>query len=125
MPGVDPGAIDAPISFSLAAKGRTIILTIGDGAMAEVLAVGAGSSLADDPAFKLAAQRGLQTSKTTVYATVGATVDMVRPLLPAEMLTEWDTELAPYVAPLEALGVSISTDAAANRSRLVLTVSNP
>ena len=67
----------------------------------------------------------VSTLRVFVYAAVGAAVDMVRPLLPAEMLTEWDTELAPYVAPLEALRVSISTDAAANRSRLVLTVSHP
>jgi hypothetical protein len=125
VPGVDAGALDAPVSFSIAGRGRIIYLTVGDGAMAEVLTVGAGTSLADDAAFKRAAQRGLATSKTTVYAAVGTTMDLVQGLLPPELASEWATTFAPYVAPLEALSVSLSTDAAANRSRMVLTVSQP
>jgi Protein of unknown function (DUF3352) len=125
VPGVDPGALDTPVSFSIAARGRIIYLTVGDGAMAEVLAVQAGSSLADDAAFKVAVQRGLPNSKTTVYAAVGASVDLVKGFLPPEVASQWATEFAPYVDPLEALGVSVSMDASATRSRLVLTVSHP
>jgi hypothetical protein len=125
VPGLDTGSLEAPISFSIAVKGRVILLTVGDGAMAEVLAVGAGSSLADDAAFKLAAQRGLANSKTTLYAAVGATVDLVQGLLPPEMVGQWTNEIAPYVDPLEALGFSLSMDASATRSRLVLTVNQP
>ncbi len=125
VPGVDTGALDAPVSFSVAARGRVIYLTIGDGAMAEVLAVQAGSSLADDAAFKLAAQRGLANSRTTLYAAVGATADLAQGFLPAEIASQWATEFAPYVDPLEAFGVSLSIDPSATRSRMVLTVNQP
>lgn len=125
VPGVDTGTLDTPVSFSLAARGRIIYLTVGDGAMAGALGVQAGSSLADDAAFKLAAQRGLANSKTTLYVAVGATVDLVEGVLPPEIASEWTTELAPYIDPLEALGFSISTDASASRSRLVITVNQP
>jgi hypothetical protein len=93
--------------------------------MAEVLGVQAGSSLADSAAFKLAAQRGLANSKTTFYVAAGTTVDLVEGLLPPEVAAMWTSEIAPYVDPLEALGFSVSTDAAATRSRLVLTVTQP
>ena len=125
VPGVDTGTLETPVSFSVAARGRIIYVTIGEGAMAEVLAVGAGSSLADDAAFKLAAQRGLANSKTTLYVAVGASVDLAQGLLPPEIASQWATDIAPYVDPLEALGLSVSTDASATRSRFVLTVNQP
>jgi hypothetical protein len=125
VPGLSTTTLDTPVTFSLAAKGRVLYLSIGDGAMADALAVQAGSSLADDAAFKLAGQRGLANSRVTMYAAVGATVDMVKGLLPSDIATKWSTEYAPYVEPLEALGLTVTTDAAANRSRLVLTVSKP
>jgi hypothetical protein len=92
--------------------------------MAEVLAVQASSSLADDATFKLAAQRGLANSRTTLYAAVGATVDLVQGFLPAEISSQW-AEIAPYVDPLSAFGVSLSMDPSATRSRMVLTVNQP
>ncbi|HEX3265748.1 MAG TPA: DUF3352 domain-containing protein [Candidatus Limnocylindrales bacterium] len=125
VPSLGTGALDTPVTFSIAAKGRVIYIGYGDGAMAEVLAVQPGSSLADDAAFKLAGQRGLANSKATVYVAVGATVDMVKGLLPSDVAAKWATDYAPYVEPLQALGVSVSMEAATNRSRMVLTVSNP
>jgi hypothetical protein len=56
---------------------------------------------------------------------VGATVDTVKGLLPSDFAAKWATEYAPYVEPLEAFGITVSMDAAANRSRMVLTVSKP
>jgi hypothetical protein len=125
VPGLDTGSLDAPVTFSIAAKGRVLYLSIGDGAMADALAVQAGASLADDASFKLAAQRGLANSKATMYVAVGATVDMVKGLLPSDVAASWATEYAPYVEPLQAFGISVSMDPSANRSRMVLTVSNP
>ena len=124
VPGMDSGALDTPVTFSIAGRGRVIYLTVGDGAMAEVLAVGAGTSLADDAAFKLAAQRGLANSKTTMYVAVGAAVDLVQGFVPADAASEW-AEIAPYVAPLEAFSFSVSADSAATRTRMVLTVTHP
>jgi hypothetical protein len=124
IPGVEPGSLDTPVSFSIAGRGRIVYLTIGDGAMADVLAVTAGTSLADDAGFKLAAQRGLANSRTTFYAAVGAGVDLVKGFVPAEMASQW-AELAPYVDPVEAVGLSVSTDPSATRSRMVLTVNHP
>ena len=125
VPGVDTGTLDTPVSFSIAGRGRIIYLTVGDGAMADMLAVQAGSSLADDAAFKLAGQRGLPNSRTTLYVAVGATVDLVQGFLPPEIAAQWATEFAPYVDPLEALGFSVSMDPSATRSRFVLTVNQP
>jgi hypothetical protein len=124
VPGLDTGSLDTPVSFSLAGRGRIVYLTVGDGAMEDALGVVASTSLADDPAFKQAAQHGLSNSRTTVYAAVGASVDLVKGFVPPEMASEW-AELAPYVDPLEAVGFSVTTDPSATRSRAVLTVSHP
>ncbi len=125
VPGLDTGSLDSPVTFSIATRGRILYLSVGDGAMADALAVQPGASLADDAAFKLAGQRGLANSKTTMYVAVGATVDTVKGLLPSDIAAKWATEYAPYVEPLEAFGITVSMDAAANRSRMVLTVSKP
>lgn len=125
VPGIGSGALDSPVTFSIAAKGRVIYVSVGDGAMADALGVQPGASLADDAAFKSAGQHGLANSKAMAYVAVGATVAMVKGLLPSDVAAKWDTDYAPYVAPLQALGISISMDASTNRSRLVLTVSNP
>lgn len=124
VPGVDTGTLDTPVSFSIAGRGRVLYLTVGEGAMADVLAVGPGTSLADDADFKLAAQRGLAGARTSMYVAVGATVDLVKGFIPAEAAAQW-AELAPYVDPLDALGLSVSSDAAGTRTRMVFTVTRP
>ena len=95
VPGMGTGALDTPVSFSIASKGRVLYLGVGPGAMADALAVQPGSSLADDAAFKLASQRGLANSKATMYVAVGATVDMVKGLLPSDVAAKWATDYAP------------------------------
>jgi hypothetical protein len=126
--GTVPGASmppTGPVTFSLAAHGRTLILTTGEAAMTAVLGTTAGSSLADQAAFKQAAARGLANSQTTVYVGVGATIDLVKGFLPADELARYQADVAPYLDPLEAALISATSDAAGSRSRIVITVTKP
>jgi len=128
-PGSVPGGAQlpetGPISFSVAAKGQIVILASGPAAMATVLEVQAGQALADQPAFKLASQRGLANSRTSVYVAAGAAFDLAKTFLSAEEAAAWDTDSAPYLDPLEAVGITTTSDGAANRSRVVITVTKP
>jgi hypothetical protein len=127
-PGSVPGMGDiptGPISFSLAAKGRVMLVTSGEGAMTAILNTAAGSSLAENAAYKHVRTRGIADARTTVYIGVGATVDLVKGLLPADALAQYQTEAAPYVEPFEAFLLQATSDAAGNRSRMVITVSQP
>ena len=125
-PGSIPGLGDitptGPISFSIAARGKTLLVTTGEGAMAALLNRAAGSSLADNAAFKHAAARGIGTAQATVYVGVGATVDLVKGFLNADQLATFQKDAAPYVEPFEGFLVQAVSDATGNRSRMVITV---
>lgn len=125
VPGLDQIPVTGPIEFSVAARGRVILVTSGEAAMTAVLNVQPGASLADQAPFKLAQQRGLANSRTSIYLAAGATFALVKGLLPAETVATWNSDIAPYVDPIEALSLSVTGDPAVNRSRLVITVSQP
>jgi hypothetical protein len=125
VPGIDQLPVTGPIEFSIAARGRVILVTSGEAAMTAVLNVQPGGSLAEQPSFKLAVQRGLANSRTSVYLAAGASFDLAKTLLPAATVAQWQSDIAPYVDPIDAVGLSVSGDAAAYRSRLVITVSQP
>jgi hypothetical protein len=93
--------------------------------MAKVLGVQPGTSLADSAEFKAAAQHGLASSRTWVYLGVPAALDLVEGFLSADELAEWQSEYEPYLAPLDAVSITASTDPAGNRSRVVITVGQP
>ncbi|MEA2672993.1 MAG: hypothetical protein QOI92_185 [Chloroflexota bacterium] len=114
-----------PISFSIAAHGKVVILTSGEAAMTAILNVAAGSGLADDATFKLAGQRGLANSRTTVYVAAGAGIDLVQELLPATELATFKSDYLPYIDPLESVSMTAAEDSTANRSRIVISVTKP
>lgn len=125
VPGMEIPPIDGPVSFSVAARDRAVVLTFGDGAMAGVLNAGAGTSLADSDAFKRAAGRGIANSQGTVYVAAGATIDLVKGFVSPEQLAAFEANVAPYLDPLDAVLISGTSDATGGRSRVVITVTNP
>lgn len=125
VPGMEIPPMDGPISFSVAARGRAVLVTFGDGAMAGVLNAGAGTSLADSAAFKQAAARGIVNSQGTMYVAAGASIDLLKGFASAEELAEFNANVAPYVDPLESILISGTSDSTGGRSRIVISVTNP
>lgn len=129
-PGTIPGtggipATMGPVSISIAAYGKAMLVTTGEAEMTAILNTAAGSSLADNTAFKHAATRGIVNARATIYVGVGATVDLVTGLLSADELAAYQKDAAPYVEPFEGFLLQVTSDAAGSRSRMVVTVSNP
>ena len=128
-PGSLPGGRQVPptgpISFSIAAHGRAVVLTTGEAAMTAVLNVKPGESLVDQPRYKQALTRVLASSRFLLFADVRAGVALVEALAPPATLAEWQSSIKPYVDPIESLMISGSTDASSGRSRFVITVSQP
>lgn len=114
-----------PLSFSMAAHGKTLLVTSGESAMTAILNTAPGSSLADNAAFKHALVRGITNPRTTIYVGVGGAVDLATAALPADALATYQKDAAPYVEPLEGFLLQAASDAAGNRSRLVITVTTP
>ncbi len=126
IPGVDGvPPLDGPVSFSVASRGRAVILTFGEGAISDVLNAGAGSNLVDAAGFKQAAARGIANSQTTMYVAAGATIDLLRGFMPPAELAQFNAEVAPYLDPLEAVLLTGNADAAGGRSRFVISVATP
>jgi hypothetical protein len=124
-PGIGSIPATGPISFSLAAHGKVVLVTTGEAAMTAFLNTTASTSLAENAAFKHATARGLQNAQTTMYLGVGATVELVKGFLPADELAKYQSDVAPYVDPFEAVLAQGSTSADGSRSRFVVTVRQP
>ena len=120
LPGGEQVPSTGPISFSLAAHGRAVVLTTGEAAMATVLNVTPGQSLVDQPRYKQALTRALASSRFTLFADVRAGVGLVEAMALPPSPIQWQ----PYVDPIESLLFSGSTEGATGRSRFVITVSN-
>ena len=125
LPGGEQVPATGPISFSIAAHGRALVLTTGEAAMTAVLNVKAGESLVDQPRYKQALTRALASSRFSLFADVRAGVALVEALVPPDALVQWQSSVKPYVDPIESLLISGSTDASSGRSRFVITVSQP
>ena len=121
--GVPP---DAKVEFSIATKGKVVLLGTGESFMNAVLAVPAGSGLVDQALYKRATTRALPGSQMTMYVGIHDIVALVESTLPADAKARWESDLKPYFAPFEALSVTSSTtDGQASHGRFTLTVGNP
>ena len=125
-PGSVPGLGDipatGPISFSIAGKGKALLVTSGEGAMTALLNTTAETSLAANAAFKQAGTRGLGNAGTTVYLGVGASLELAKGFMSADQLATFQKDAAAYVEPFEGFLVQASSDSDGNRSRVVITV---
>ncbi len=122
--GVEPPA-GAPIEFSIAAKGRVILIGVGEAFMTGVLNVQPGASLADQAGYRTAAGRSLAGSRTSVYLAVRGAISLAEGLVPADMLARWESDIKPYVTPIDSVSISTTNEAAGTRSRLIISVSQP
>ena len=128
-PGQLPSGVqipsDAKVEFSIAAKGRVLLLGTGEDFMTAVLNTQPGSSLADQAAYKQATSRALSNSRGTLYVGIHDLVGLAETFLSADEKAKWESELKPYVAPFQALSITSTTEASGDRSRLTITVTKP
>jgi hypothetical protein len=126
-PGTIPGDVevpsDGPIEFSIAAKGRVILLGVGEEFMTSVLGVQPGQTLADQASYDKAFERSLTNSRTSLYVDVRNVIDLAEGMIPAEELAQWESDIKPYVEPVQAVAATTFSDASGSRSRLIITVS--
>jgi hypothetical protein len=116
-----PGAT-GPVQISFAVKGRAIMFGVGDGAVAKLVNVQAGSTLAEDAAFKKVAARGVSPSAATVYVAIPKLVTLLEANIPASDLEEWNTAIKPFIEPLEALYFVSEMDGDLGQSTAILSV---
>jgi hypothetical protein len=116
---------NASFEFSIAAKGRVVLVGTGEDFMTAVLNVQPGASLADQAFYKKALARSVSNPQVTIYVGIHDIVGLAETLMPADAKGRWESDIKPYIAPFEALSITVSTDASGSRQRLTITVSNP
>jgi hypothetical protein len=92
-----------PVEISYAVKGRALIFGVGTSAIEQLVNVQAGAWLADDAAFKRVAARGVSPSAVTMYVAIPKVLELVESAMPADALTTWNSDVKPYLEPLEAI----------------------
>lgn len=115
----------AKVEFSIASKGKVVLLGGGESFMTAVLTVQPGSGLVDQAAYKHATARALSDSGFSVYVGIRDIVAMVEKVLPAAEKATWESDVKPYVAPFEAISITSTGDSTGGHARYAITVSNP
>jgi hypothetical protein len=120
--GTDVVSPTGPIELSYAVKGKALIFGIGTGAIDKLVNVQAGASLADDPAFKRVAARGVSPSGATVYVAIPKLLDVIESAMPADQLATWKSDIKPYLEPLEAMYFVTESEGDLAESTAILSV---
>jgi hypothetical protein len=113
---------DAKVEFSIAAKGRVILIGTGEAFMTAVLNTPAGGGLLDQAGYKQATARALANSRMTVYVGVGDIVGLADAFIPAADRAAWESDVKPYVAPLQAISLTSAGEGAGSHQRITITV---
>jgi Protein of unknown function (DUF3352) len=129
-PGQLPSGVqvpaDATISFSVAAKGKVLLLGSGESFMHAVLEVQPGQGLVDQDLYKRATSRALPGSQLTMYVGIRDIVALAEKSVSGDELARWQSDLKPYFAPFEAISLtSSSTTDGGGHARISLSVGNP
>jgi uncharacterized protein DUF3352 len=120
-----PIPTDTHLKLTIAARGR-LLLFGGDDAFARaVLGVEAGSTLADQPAYRHALSRAAEQNLGQVYLAGAALRDLADRFIPSDQLDRWRTDLLPYAAPVESLLITTTTSNGLSRTRIVVSVTTP
>jgi Protein of unknown function (DUF3352) len=123
-PGVELPS-DAKVEFSIAAKGRVILLGTGEDFMTAVLNTQPGAGLADQAFYKQATSRALANSRMSLYLGVRDLVSFAEPFIPEADKASWESDIKPYAAPFQAVSITSTTEASGSHSRLTITVTQP
>jgi hypothetical protein len=116
---------DVHVKFTLASRGKLVLLGGDESFARDVLGVQAGATLADDAAYKRALSRGFASNLGQVYVAGSAARSFAERSLPAGEQARWKSDLLPYAAPIDAALVTTTLENGLSHARMVVTVSTP
>jgi Protein of unknown function (DUF3352) len=114
--------VPSDLSLAWAATDRVVVLGVGTDFVKDVLDAGAGHSLADQARFSSGLDRVGRSSSGVTWVDIDGLRQLVESMIPANERSTYDTNVKPYLEPLDTLvGASVAgTDV--DRSTIVLTV---
>jgi Protein of unknown function (DUF3352) len=120
--GVPATGAGGKISIAVAVKGSAVYIGSGETLAHKVLELAPGSSLADQAGYKALVQRTSDKTAGSLYVAGGRAIALVEPVLPAQEKASFDTDVKPYVDPLDTVYAAIWRQGDLTRARLLVTV---
>lgn len=118
-PGVTP-------EIAYAVTDEIVVIGYGEAWVKSVLDAGPGASLADDARYKAHLARVGEQNLGVTFVDIAAVRELVEPLveeqIPADQWDFYETEILPYLEPLDALVSSSRKDGGFDRLRQAITV---
>ena len=116
---------DLRAKLTLAVRGKLVLIGGDEGFARDVLQVDAGTTLADDAAYKRSIGRASASNLGQLYVAGASLRQLAGSVLPAEQRPTWQTDVLPYVQPIDALLVTSTLEHGLSHTRVVLSVSTP
>lgn len=116
---------DLHVKLSLAVRGKLVLLGGDDGFARDVLQVDAGSTLADQDAYKRSLDRASASNLGQVYVAGDSLRQLIGQFLPADQQARWQADFLPYAQPIDAILLTSTIENGLSHSRIVVTVSTP
>jgi hypothetical protein len=116
-----PGRVADPVSFAFAARGATFVAGNDAAFVRAILDVAGANTLAGDPAYQRAIGLAGRSNVGQLYVNLAA-LAAAAPDMPGVDALAWATDVAPYVAPLEAAAGAATTSDGRFTGRLIVTV---
>ena len=98
-----PSNIPPRLSLAWATTDNVVVIGIGTDFVKEVLDTQPGDSLATQPRFSDGLSRAGSTNSGVVWVDVAGLRQIAEQMLPESSLSSYDTDVKPYVAPLDAI----------------------
>lgn len=122
VPGVTLPAGAGTFSIAIASRGPAVYIGSGATFAHQVLELAAGSSLADQPAYQALVKRTSATAAGEVYVSASRLVALADGALPADARASFETDLKPYLDPLDSAFTTWWHEGDLIHQRLLITV---
>ncbi|MEI6358566.1 MAG: hypothetical protein WCP53_15915, partial [Verrucomicrobiota bacterium] len=113
---------DLTITFAYAVTPEVIVIGSDARFVKAVLDSRGGASLATQPRFKDLLAKAGASGGGLAWVDVAAVRDLVAAALPASARASYDADVKPYLAPLDALVATGTTDGDLIRSTIILSI---
>ena len=125
----DLGGITIPsdlrLKLSLAVRGKLVLLGGDESFARDVLQVDAGATLADQASYKRSIDRASASNLGQVYVAGASLRQLAARFLPAEIQASWQTDILPFVEPIDAVVLTSTIEHGLSHTQLVMAVSTP
>lgn len=119
--GVSTG-LPSDLSLAWASTDQVVALGVGTDFVKDVLDAKDGQALADQPRFSNGLDKAGTSNSGVIWVDIDGLRGVVEPLLPAESRARYDSDIKPYLEPLDAIIGAAVAGKDVDRTTYVLTV---